>query len=150
MEPEGADAHYRERLVRLPGLGTRYAPARRGRAVDRGVARLAGDAPLFFFPQSLFKLHPDNDALVAEVLAATGARLVAFEGRHPKLTRAWRARSTARSRRAASRAIASSCGRRSGTTTTSRCAPRATRCSTACDGRAATRASTRSLARCRS
>jgi CRISPR-associated protein Csy1 len=92
MEPDGADAHYRERLIRLPGLGTRYTrPARTARA-DRASLGLPADAPLFLFPQSLFKLHPDNDALVAEVLAATGARLVAFEGRHPRLTRAWRAR----------------------------------------------------------
>ena len=92
MEPEGAEVHYRERLIRLPGLGTRYARPARAARVDRGSLGLPADAPLFFFPQSLFKLHPDNDALVAEVLAATGARLVAFEGRHPRLTRAWRAR----------------------------------------------------------
>ena len=92
MEPEGADAHYRERLVRLPGLGTRYARPPRPARADRAALGLPPDAPLFLFPQSLFKLHPDNDPLVAEVLAETGARLVAFEGRHSKLTRAWRAR----------------------------------------------------------
>jgi CRISPR-associated protein Csy1 len=92
MEPEGADTHYRERLVRLPGLGTRYARPAQAARIDRTSLGLPSDAPLFFFPQSLFKLHPDNDALVAEVLAATGARLIAFEGRHPRLTRAWRAR----------------------------------------------------------
>jgi CRISPR-associated protein Csy1 len=92
MEPPGADAHYRERLVRLPGLGTRYARPARPARVERAALGLPVDATLFLFPQSLFKLHPDNDPLVAEVLAATGGRLVAFEGRHPRLTQAWRAR----------------------------------------------------------
>ncbi|MEO8485585.1 MAG: hypothetical protein ABI585_04530 [Betaproteobacteria bacterium] len=92
MEPDGAERHYRERLVRLPGLGTRYGRPPRVERADRAALGLPGDGTLFLFPQSLFKLHPDNDALVAEVLAATGARLVAFEGRHPRLTRAWRAR----------------------------------------------------------
>lgn len=92
MEPDGADAHYRERLVRLPGLGTHYGrPARVARG-QRTRFGLPDQATLFLFPQSLFKLHPDNDALVAEVLGETGAHLVAFEGRHPRLTRAWRAR----------------------------------------------------------
>ena len=92
MEPDGADAHYRERLVRLPGLGTHYGrPARVARG-QRTRFGLPDQATLFLFPQSLFKLHPDNDALVAEVLGETGAHLLAFEGRHPRLTRAWRAR----------------------------------------------------------
>ena len=70
--------------------GTRDRRVRR--ASIAAALGLPADATLFLFPQSLFKLHPDNDALVAEVLAATGARLVAFEGRHPRLTRTWRAR----------------------------------------------------------
>ena len=38
-------------------------------------------------PQSLFKIHPDNDALFARVLAANpSARLVLFAGRHPAVT----------------------------------------------------------------
>jgi CRISPR-associated protein Csy1 len=92
MEPADATSHYRERLVPLPGLGTRYARPPRPARADRGALGLPRDATLLLFPQSLFKLHPDNDALVAEVLAETGATLVAFEGRHPRLTRAWRAR----------------------------------------------------------
>ncbi len=93
MEPPGGDAHYRERLVRLPGLGTRYArpalPPRAGRA----SLGLPESAPLLLFPQSLFKLHPADDRRVARVLAAAPeARVVAFAGRHPRLTAAWRAR----------------------------------------------------------
>ena len=69
MEPEGADQHYSERLALLPGLGTRYAiPARddRGTRADFG---LPDDRTIYLVPQSLFKIHPDNDAIIAEVLA---------------------------------------------------------------------------------
>jgi CRISPR-associated protein Csy1 len=39
------------------------------------------------YPQSLFKVHPENDELIAAVLAAApAATLVLFEGRHPALT----------------------------------------------------------------
>ena len=50
-------------------------------------------APVFACPQSLFKIHPDNDALLARVLAAVPqATLLMFEGRHPALTAAFRSR----------------------------------------------------------
>ena len=62
-------------------------------AAARAALGLPPDAPLFLCPQSLFKIHPDNDALFARVLAAAPqAKLVVFEGRHPALTARWRAR----------------------------------------------------------
>jgi CRISPR-associated protein Csy1 len=93
MEPPDADAHYTERLIRLPGIGTDYTRP----AVPAGAARsrfgLPQGVPLFLCPQSLFKIHPDNDALFARVLAAAPeARLVVFEGRHRVLTAKYRAR----------------------------------------------------------
>lgn len=93
MEPGDADAHYRERLVRLPGLGTRYArPAPPSQVARESLGLPVGPA-LFLVPQSLFKLHPDDDHRIARVLAAAaGSRVIAFAGRHPKLTTAWRAR----------------------------------------------------------
>lgn len=93
MEPAAGDVHYRERLVRLPGLGTRYArPALPARASRESLGLPAGGA-LLLFPQSLFKLHPADDVRMARVLAAApGARIVAFAGRHPRLTAEWRAR----------------------------------------------------------
>ena len=61
--------------------------------VARAALGLPDDGPLVLFPQSLFKLHPDDDLRIARVLAAAPrARLVAFEGRHPRLTQRWRAR----------------------------------------------------------
>jgi CRISPR-associated protein Csy1 len=93
MEPANAQAHYSEKLVTLPGIGTRYrAPAAPADAA-RSRFGLPADAPLLLCPQSLFKIHPDNDALFARVLEAVpGALLVGFEGRDPALTAKFRAR----------------------------------------------------------
>ena len=87
MEPAGADAHYAERLHRLPGIGTRYRqPALPDRA-PRARYGLPDGCTLLLCPQSLFKVHPDSDALFARVLAANPqAALVMFDGRHPRVT----------------------------------------------------------------
>jgi CRISPR-associated protein Csy1 len=43
--------------------------------------------PLLLCPQSMFKIHPDNDDLVARVLAQSpAAMLVLFAERHPAIT----------------------------------------------------------------
>lgn len=92
MEPEGAQAHYTERLVPLPGIGTAYA--RPGPASGKPAKELGlPEGTRYLCPQSLFKVHPDNDALFARVLAADPAgRLVFFEDQDPPLTRDFRAR----------------------------------------------------------
>ena len=69
MEPEGAQAHYSERLALLPGLGTRYAYPQRETTGTRADFGLPEDRTIYLVPQSLFKIHPDNDELIAEVLA---------------------------------------------------------------------------------
>ena len=93
MEPADGDAHYTERLVRLPGIGTRYTCPVMPPDASRERFGLPADGALFLCPQSLFKMHPDNDALFARVLAAAPqARLVVFEGRHPALTAKFLAR----------------------------------------------------------
>jgi protein O-GlcNAc transferase len=87
MEPEGAQAHYVEPLILLPGIGTRYE--RPAVPVDSSRQRFGlPDGPaLLLCPQSLFKIHPDNDALFAEILAQNpAAMLVLFAGRHPAIT----------------------------------------------------------------
>ena len=87
MEPDGAQGHYSERLVLLPGIGTRYAAPQVPSDGDRARFGLPTDAPLFLCSQSLFKIHPDNDAMLARVLeAAPRAQLVIFAGRDPSLT----------------------------------------------------------------
>ncbi len=93
MEPPGAQAHYSERLVTLPGIGTHYERPRcpaGGRRADFG---LPSDKTLYLFPQSLFKIHPDNDAVLARVLAGDPEGvLVLFEDRHPEVTARFLAR----------------------------------------------------------
>ncbi len=93
MEPSDGESHYSESLIALPGIGTDY----RRPATPDGAARsrlgLPEGVPLLLCPQSLFKIHPDNDPLFARVLAAAPeARLVVFEGRHPALTAKYRTR----------------------------------------------------------
>ncbi len=87
MEPESAAKHYSEKLVLLDGIGTCYSkpllPAPKKRA-DFG---LPDDKTLYLCPQSLFKIHPDNDALLASVLERDpNGVIVMFAGRHPNIT----------------------------------------------------------------
>lgn len=88
MEPDGAEAHYGERLVTLPGIGTSYARPEVPDKVTRQSLGLPEEGILYLFPQSLFKIHPDNDPVLAEILAREPrARLVLFESRHVTITR---------------------------------------------------------------
>ena len=68
MEPTDAPHHYTERLLTLPGLGTRYLspdiPARAARA----ALGLPPRGTLYLIPQSLFKLHPDNDSIFVDIV----------------------------------------------------------------------------------
>ena len=74
MEPATGPSHYTETLIRLPGIGTDYALPAVPDATRRARASAFDDAaPLLLCPQSLFKIHPDNDAMFARVLRG-GAR----------------------------------------------------------------------------
>jgi CRISPR-associated protein Csy1 len=87
MEPAEGRSHYTEPLLTLPGIGTRYRPLTVPERADRARLNLPEDQPLFLCPQSLFKIHPDNDDLFAAVLSANPeAALVIFDGRHPSVT----------------------------------------------------------------
>jgi CRISPR-associated protein Csy1 len=87
MEPADADSHYTEPLIRLPGIGTRFDRQTLPSPIEREAFSLPRDATLLLCPQSLFKIHPDNDALFARVLLANPAAvLVLFAGRHPVIT----------------------------------------------------------------
>ena len=93
MEPADGASHYSEKLVTLPGIGTRYrAPAAPADASRERFGLPAG-VPLLLCSQSLFKIHPDNDALFARALAAVpDATFVHFEGRDRRLTARYAAR----------------------------------------------------------
>ena len=96
MEPDDGARHYTERLVALPGIGTEYERPVVPEGATRARFGLPEGVPVFLCPQSLFKIHPDTDALFARVLAAVpAARLVVFEGgrrRAPPHAAAMRAR----------------------------------------------------------
>jgi CRISPR-associated protein Csy1 len=87
MEPPGAEGHYVEPLLRLPGIGTRYRRPAVPQRLPRAQFGLPDDRVLLLCPQSLFKVHPDNDRLFARVLEENpAATLVMFEGRHANVT----------------------------------------------------------------
>ena len=93
MEPEGAQAQYSERLFLLPGLGTHYAMPLLEGTPERAEFGLPRDRTLYLVPQSLFKMHPDNDALIARILAGDARGVaVMFEASHEESTRRFRAR----------------------------------------------------------
>jgi predicted O-linked N-acetylglucosamine transferase (SPINDLY family) len=73
MEPEGADAHYSERLWRLPGVGCCFAPPEEARAVPPELATRDPDRVEVGFVQSFAKNLPRHDHLLARIAAAAPA-----------------------------------------------------------------------------
>ncbi|MGH8041313.1 MAG: tetratricopeptide repeat protein [Rudaea sp.] len=90
LEPDNADSHYRENLVRLPGLGTQpLLPPAPGNGAWFD-AHAAG-VPLLLCLQNFIKLVPRYDVTLARIAAETGAR-IGFFTRNPPLMRVFRAR----------------------------------------------------------
>lgn len=97
IEPADAQLHYRERLVRLPGLGTRYPRPGNPAPVTRAQFGLPADVPLALVSQSLFKIHPDNDSLYEALLSSvSGCHLLFFEDSFDRNTELFSARLMAR------------------------------------------------------
>jgi predicted O-linked N-acetylglucosamine transferase (SPINDLY family) len=94
LEPEGADEHYTERLHRLSRLPTHFPrPQETVAPLTRAMLGLDEDTTLYVCPQTLFKLHPDFDAVLAEILRRDRrGRLVMIEGPSRHWSRDWRAR----------------------------------------------------------
>ena len=68
IEPEGADAHYSERLIRLNRIPCFYQPlAAPNRIPGRMALGLPESGTLYACPQTLFKFHPDFDAVLAQI-----------------------------------------------------------------------------------
>ncbi|HEY8574048.1 tetratricopeptide repeat protein [Phenylobacterium sp.] len=85
IEAEGAEAHYTERLVRLPRLPCFYDGLPRVTRQGRRALGLPDTGALYGCLQSLFKLHPDFDAMLAAIAAGDPAgRIVFVEGRYPR------------------------------------------------------------------
>jgi protein O-GlcNAc transferase len=89
VETRDADIYYSERLVRI-GRPTMPALARPGMPaapMARSDFGLPEEANLYVCPQSLFKLHPDFDALAGEILRRDpSGRLVLIAGMQPHWT----------------------------------------------------------------
>ncbi len=85
LEPEGAEEHYTENLVRLGNISTYYyrpeLPVRWKRREDIG---LPADGRIYCCPQTLFKFHPEYDAILGEILRRDPERsLILIEGKYP-------------------------------------------------------------------
>jgi protein O-GlcNAc transferase len=96
FEIDNADAHYSEKLIRLPNLGTLayyYRPEHAAEAANRRDAGVAEGERFYLCPQTLYKLHPDFDAIIGGLLRDDPAgRLVLIEGKSAQWGRQLRQR----------------------------------------------------------
>ena len=73
VEPPESAAHYSERLICLPESSAFVSypkPADIGVMPGRAHFSIPEDVNLYFCPQTLFKMHPDFDDLIGEILRA--------------------------------------------------------------------------------
>jgi len=93
-EPEGAEQHYTEQLVRLPALPCCYlAENLELIEVPRDYFFLPPTGPIVGCLQSLYKLHPDFDLALEQIAIANPDALFVFvESPHASLTRAFQQR----------------------------------------------------------
>jgi tetratricopeptide (TPR) repeat protein len=73
MEPHDGESHYSERLLRLPGLGTCFAPPSREPRTPPELANRDPSRVEYLFAQSVFKNLPLHDALLARIASALPA-----------------------------------------------------------------------------
>jgi predicted O-linked N-acetylglucosamine transferase (SPINDLY family) len=96
FEPSGAQAHYSERLVQLkdlPTLAYYYRPAVPEPGAGREMFNLPDDATLYVCPQTLFKIHPDFDPILRNILTRdTRGLVVLIAGQFQDYTDRLRAR----------------------------------------------------------
>lgn len=93
IEPDNAPLHYSEKLILLDGIGTHYRKPSLPTPARRTDFALPEDKTLYLCPQSLFKIHPENDTLLAQILERDpNGVIVLFAGRHPNITDALLAR----------------------------------------------------------
>lgn len=68
MEPENAQEHYTEKLIRLPNIGVSFQkPSFPENPKGRDYFGLPQDSIIFFCGQSIFKYLPENDYLLATI-----------------------------------------------------------------------------------
>lgn len=88
IEPTEADQHYSERLVRMNRLPCRYEPLElSAESFSKAELGLPSTGRLYGCPQSLFKLHPEFDAVLDKILELDGSgHIILLEGQH----KSWR------------------------------------------------------------
>lgn len=75
METARAEQYYREKVLRLPGLGCTYSFSYPQAAkIDRAFFGLDSDDIVFVSPQSTFKYVPEDDDLYPRIAARLGER----------------------------------------------------------------------------
>jgi protein O-GlcNAc transferase len=90
IEPANAQSQYRERLIRLPGIGAR--PSRPPPIGDgTWYEETARERPVLLCTQNFIKLIPDFDNVLAKIAAETGV-CIGFFARNPLLMRRFRDR----------------------------------------------------------
>ncbi|MEO5336384.1 MAG: tetratricopeptide repeat protein [Magnetospirillum sp. WYHS-4] len=68
LDPPGSEAAYSETLARLPAFPAFVAPPSVANLPDRAALNLPEDRRLYVCTQTLFKVHPDFDGVLAEIL----------------------------------------------------------------------------------
>ncbi|MBF0304886.1 MAG: O-linked N-acetylglucosamine transferase, SPINDLY family protein [Alphaproteobacteria bacterium] len=82
MEPEGGEAHYSEKLLRLPGTSFHYTPNANPPAKGRAALGLPEDGVLYLCCQAQQKYLPQHDGLFPAIAARLpAARFVFIEHR---------------------------------------------------------------------
>ncbi len=94
IERDDADADFSETLVRLDGLSMYLAPPDWiAPAKGREALGMAAGQHIYICPQSVFKIHPEFDTIIADILRQDGGGLVyLLRGSSPTLTEALRQR----------------------------------------------------------
>jgi predicted O-linked N-acetylglucosamine transferase (SPINDLY family) len=94
IEPENAEEHYTETLIRLNRMPCVYQPLiAPTRIPTRAALGLPETGTLYGCPQSLFKFHPDFDAVLAAIAEGDPAgHIVLLEGAQPAWTNLLKAR----------------------------------------------------------
>jgi protein O-GlcNAc transferase len=79
LEPAGAEGHYSERLVRLANMPHYFSqPGDLSYESRRSDYALPAEARWYVCHQTLFKIHPDFDVLVGEILRRDPRGIVVF------------------------------------------------------------------------
>ena len=83
MDPPGSEDHYAERLVRLERFTSHYRRPDLPAPGGRDSLGLSETAHLYVCPQSLFKLHPGFDEVLAGILRHDPkGEIILLDGRH--------------------------------------------------------------------